>query len=35
MCIDRMDEFFKTHELYRAERKAWHEIWKVREKVSM
>ena len=31
-CIDRMDEFFKTHELYKAGRKAYYEIWKCREK---
>lgn len=31
-CIDRMDEFFKTHELYKAERKAYYEIWKCRQK---
>ena len=33
-CIDRMDEFFKMHELYKAGRKAYYEIWKCREKVS-
>jgi len=31
-CIDRMDDFFKTHELYRAGRKGYGEIWKCREK---
>ena len=31
-CLDRMDEFFKTHELYKAERKAYYNIWKCREK---
>ena len=31
-CIDRMDEFFKTHELYKAGRKAYYEIWKCRDK---
>ena len=31
-CIDRMDEFFKTHELYRAERKSYFECWKCRER---
>ena len=31
-CIDRMDEFFKTHELYKAGRKAYYEVWKCREK---
>lgn len=30
-CIDRMDEFFKTHELYRAERNSYLECWKCRE----
>lgn len=31
-CIDKMDDFFHTHELYKAGRKAWYEIWKCREK---
>jgi hypothetical protein len=31
-CIDRMDKFFETHELYRAGRKDWYEIWKCRKK---
>lgn len=31
-CIDRMDEFFKSHELYKAGRKTYYEIWKCREK---
>lgn len=31
-CIDRMDAFFKTHELYKAERKSYYQIWKCREK---
>lgn len=31
-CIDRMDEFFKTHELYKAGRKSYYEIWKCRVK---
>jgi len=31
-CIDRMDEFFKTHELYKAGREAFHEIWKCRKR---
>ena len=30
-CIDKMDEFFKTHELYKAGREAYYEIWKCRE----
>ncbi len=30
-CIDKMDEFFETHELY-AERKGFYRIWKCREK---
>ena len=30
-CIDRMDEFFRTHELY-AERKGCWKIWRCREK---
>ena len=29
-CIARMDEFFKTHEMYRAERQAYYETWKCR-----
>lgn len=32
-CIDRIDEFFKTHELY-AERGKYCKIWKSREKVA-
>ena len=31
-CIDRMDEFFKDHELYKAERKGYYEVWKCRLK---
>ena len=31
-CIGKMDEFFKTHELYKTGRKAYYEIWKCREK---
>ena len=31
-CIDRMDEFFKSHELYEAERKGYYEGWKCRAK---
>lgn len=31
-CIDRMDAFFKTHELYMAERRGYAQIWKCREK---
>ncbi len=31
-CIDKMDEFFKTHELY-ATRKGYYSIWRCREKV--
>ena len=30
-CIDRMDEFFKTHELYRT-REGYYEKWRCREK---
>ena len=30
-CIDKMDEFFKTHEMYKAGRKAYYEMWKCRE----
>ena len=30
-CIDRMDEFFKTHELY-AVREGYYRAWKCREK---
>jgi ribosomal protein L24E len=31
-CLDRMDKFFETHELYKAGRGAYYEIWKCREK---
>lgn len=31
-CIDRMDEFFKTHELYKAGRRNYYVIWKCRKK---
>ena len=31
-CIDRMDEFFKTHELYSCQRKGCVTYWKCREK---
>ena len=31
-CLDRLDEFFKTYELYKAGRKAYYAIWKCREK---
>jgi len=31
-CIDRMDEFFKTHELYRCQRNGYVNYWKCREK---
>ena len=31
-CIDKMDKFFETHELY-FERKGYYRIWKCREKV--
>lgn len=31
-CIDRMDEFFETHELYREGRQGWYEVWKVKKK---
>ncbi len=30
-CIDKMDEFFETHELY-AEREGFYRVWKCREK---
>lgn len=33
-CIDRMDEFFQGHELYKAGREAYYEIWKVRERAG-
>ena len=29
-CVDRMDSFFLTHELYKAGREAYYEIWKCR-----
>lgn len=31
-CIDRMDEFFKTHELYRWKRNGCVTYWRCREK---
>lgn len=31
LCIDRMDEFFKTHELY-CTREGYYEIWRARKK---
>ena len=31
-CIDRMDKIFQTHELYKAGRGVYCEIWKCREK---
>ncbi len=31
-CINKMDRFFETHELYKAGRKAYYDIWKCREK---
>lgn len=31
-CIDKMNEFFKTHELYRERRKGCYEIWKCRNR---
>lgn len=31
MCIDRMDEFFKTHELY-ATREGYYRVFRAREK---
>ncbi len=31
-CIDRMDEFFKTHELYSCQRNGYVTYWKCREK---
>ena len=32
-CVDKMDEFFNGHELYKAGREAYYEIWKCKEKV--
>ncbi len=31
-CIDRMDEFFETHELYPVRKPGWYREWKCREK---
>lgn len=31
LCIDRMDEFFKTHELY-CTREGYYEVWRARKK---
>lgn len=31
-CIDRLDAFFETHELYKAGRDVCYEIWKCRER---
>lgn len=31
-CIDKMDDFFKTHELYPEKREGWYRIWKCRKK---
>lgn len=31
-CIDKMDKFFETHELYRHKRTGYITIWKCREK---
>lgn len=31
-CIDKLDTFLQTHELYRAERTILGEVWKCREK---
>ena len=31
-CIDRMDKFFETYELYQADREACYRVWKCREK---
>lgn len=31
-CLDRMDEFFKTHELYRWKREGYVTYWRCREK---
>ena len=31
-CIDRMDEFFKTHELYRWKREGCVAYWRCRER---
>lgn len=33
-CIDKMDDFFKTHELYPEKRKGWYRIWKCKEKAK-
>ena len=33
-CIDRMDDFFKTRELYQPERKRGYYYWKCRERDS-
>lgn len=31
-CIDRMDDFFKVHELYLERREGYYTVWKCREK---
>jgi hypothetical protein len=31
-CIERMDEFFKSHELYRAKKRGFYDVWKCRER---
>lgn len=31
-CIDKLDKFFKTHELYQAKREGFYRIWKARER---
>lgn len=33
-CIDKMDDFFKTHELY-ATRERYYRLWKCREKKTV
>lgn len=31
-CLDKMDEFFKTYELYPEKRNGWYQIWKFRKR---
>ena len=33
-CIEKMDDFFKTHELYQEKREGWYRIWKCRKKTK-
>lgn len=33
-CIDKMQEFFRTHELYEEKRKGYYRLWKCRERVT-